>query len=465
MATQPADPGSPSAPSGDSAEAAQPPKVRHRWRNLATLTGSTAVDSTEGNILGTIFPTIAPALGLNNGHLGTITAAGKIASAPAGPLWTWLGAKTSRKFVLVTSSLLGGAFGIASGFSQGFWSLLILSMLMAAALVGGSPVGNALIMDSFADKDRARAVSYFYGAVNGIASFMGPLLGLFTMSANGWRLGLIVMGSVAVLAGLAQWALIKDPGIGASEPQLADLDRRRRGAEKTSLRSILALFRVPSYSVMMLSRLLSGHLLIPVYGVTFLVTDRGFENATASIVLAPFGIGYIVGTLGGGALVKRLDRTVPDRGRVWYIQAAQVLFAAFAFAATQFDVSGIWFYAAIWALMGATQGMNPPVNRPIVSSVIPPQVRGQAMAVFITVFETIGWAVFSLGAGQLADTMGLQAVFLWVLVALMAVNAAVLGVLHWTYPRDVARVNATLDRQREAALGMDGGTAGGTAGE
>ncbi|MDA2809357.1 MFS transporter [Nocardiopsis sp. RSe5-2] len=451
MATHPA-PDTPAAP-GEPAGPAQAPPVRHRWRNLATLTGSTAVDSTEGNILGTLFPTVAAALGLSNGHLGTITAAGKLASAPAGPLWTWLAARTSRKTVLVATSLLGGAFGIASGLSQDFWSLLVLNTLMAASLVGGSPVANALIMDSFSDRDRGRAISYFYGAAAGIGSFMGPVLGLFTLDENGWRLGLMAMGAVAVLAGLAQWALVRDPGIGASEPQLADLDRRERGPEKASLRAILGLFRVPSYTVMMVSRLLSGHLLIPVYGVTFLATERGFDNATAAVVLAPFGIGYIVGTLGGGELVKRLDTALPDRGRVWYIQAAQLLFAGFAFAATQADLGGIGFYAALWALMGATQGMNPPVNRPIVSSVIPPHLRGQAMAVFITVFETIGWAAFSLGAGRLADSIGLQAVFLWVLVALMAANAAVLGILHLTYPRDVARVKAELDRRRAEAVG------------
>lgn len=426
--------------------------VPHRWRNLATLTGSTAVDSTEGSITGTLFPSIATALGLNSSHLGTMTALGKLASAPAGPLWTWLASITSRKSVLVITSLLGGAFGVASAFSQGYVALLVLNVLMAASLVGGSPVGNALILDSFSDKDRARAVSYFYGAVNGITSLIGPLIGLFTRSDEGWRYGLMTMGAIAIAAGLAQWALIKDPGVGASELEFADLSASRRPPEKTSIASILSLFKVRSYSIMMLSRLLSGHLLISVFGVTFLVNERGFTNATAAIVLAPFGIGYLVGTLGGGALVGWLDRKMPDRGRIWYIQAAQLGFAVAALIASQFDLGSIGFYSVLWAFMGAAQGLNPPVNRPIVASVIPPQWRGQAMAVFITVFETIGWAVFSIGAGQLATTYSIQTVFLWVLVVLMIVNALVLGLLHFTYPRDVAAARAERERERTAAL-------------
>lgn len=428
------------------------PRVPHRWRNLATLTGSTVVDSTEGSLVGTLFPTIAAALGLNSSHLGTMTAVGKLASAPAGVAWTWLAARSSRKLVLVVTSLVGGAFGIASAFSQDFVSLLVLNVLMAASLVGGSPVGNALILDSFSDRDRARAVSYFYGAINGISSLVGPLLGLFTRSADGWRLGLMTMGAIAVLAGVAQWILIKDPGVGASERELADLSETSRPAEKASLRTVLGLFRVRSYSIMMLSRLLSGHLLISVFGVTFLVQERGFSNATAAIVLAPFGIGYLVGTLGGGALLSVLDRALPDRGRVWYIQAAQITFAVAALIATQFDLGNIGIYAALWALMGASQGLNPPVNRPIVASVIPPQSRGMAMAVFITVFETIGWAIFSIGAGQFAATHSIQTVFLWVLVILMVVNALVLGLLHITYPRDVAAARSERERSRAEAL-------------
>jgi hypothetical protein len=57
--------------------------------------------------------------------------------------------------------------------------------------------------------------------------------------------------------------------------------------------------------------------------------------------------------------------------------------------------------------------------------------------------ETIGWAVFALGAGRFAASVGIQTVFLWVLVGLMLVNAAVLSTLYVCYPRDVRKVTAT----------------------
>ncbi len=94
----------------------------------------------------------------------------------------------------------------------------------------------------------------------------------------------------------------------ASSPTSSDSARRGRGSR---FASVLSLFRIPSFSLMMLSRLLSGHLLIGVFGVQFLVTDRGFSNAVAALVLLPFGIGYFCGTVGGGFVVAALDRVMP----------------------------------------------------------------------------------------------------------------------------------------------------------
>ena len=68
------------------------------------------------------------------------------------------------------------------------------------------------------------------------------------------------------------------------------------------------------------------------------------------------------------------------------------------------------------------------------------------------IFETIGRAAFSLGAGQLAASLGIQTVFLWVLVVLMLVNAALLTTLYFVYPRDVRKVTATLEQRRSQAL-------------
>ncbi|MFD1543310.1 MFS transporter [Nonomuraea guangzhouensis] len=432
--------------------AAQAANVPHRWRNLAVLSGVSVIDNTEAGLINTVFPTLATALRLNSGHLGVIAALGKIASVPAGPFWVWLSSRIGRRGALVATTATGGLFGIAAGFSQNFAQLLICCTLMSAAVIGGSPIAMAVIADSFPDEQRARATGIFFSSIQLAAIALGPVMAIFVGLADGWRWALWMIGGICIAAGFLILAFFKDPGIGASERQLADLAGEDRVKAKVTVGSVLSLFRTPTYTVMMLSRLLSGHLLIVIFGVQFLVSERGISNAVAILVALPFGIGYSVATLGAGFLLPRLDRLMPSRGRVLVLQVAQILFAVVAFFGTQFRYETITVYAVFWALLGACQGLNPPVNRPIVAAVVLPELRGQAYAIWLTVFETIAWALFSLLAGALAATIGIQGVFLWVLVVLMIVNGLLLSVLYVSYPQDAERVTRTLEARRAQAL-------------
>lgn len=426
--------------------------VPHRWRNLAVITGAEVVDNTESSLINTLYPAIAASLRLDNGHLGLMSALGKFAAIPFGPLWVWFAEKWGRKQALVANNIVGAALGILAGTSQDFMQLLIWNTLLAGVVAAGQPITNSIIADSFDDKARAKATGFYYGVLTAVASFIGPLLALFSGTPDGWRYAMWVIGGICALSSILIAAFYIEPGLGASEAALADLREEQRG-RKVTLRGVASLFRIPTFSIMMLSRLLSGHLLISIFGIQFLVTERGFDNVTAALVLIPFGLGYVIATFLSGFAVTFLDRVWPYQGRVAFNQAAQILFAIAALAGTQLPWSDIAVYGIFWALMGATQGMNPPVNRPIVMSIVTPELRGQAFAIWLTFFQTIGWAVFALTAGYLADVFGIQGVFFWILGVLMIVNGVILGALYFTYPRDARRVEEEMMRRRDEAKG------------
>jgi len=432
--------------------AAKSQHVPHRWRNLFTITGAEVVDNTEAGLLSTLFPSIAAALKLDNGHLGLLSALGKFATIPFGPMWVWIADNWGRKQALVLNNVIGAVFGILAGTSGDFIWLLIWNTLLAGTVACGQPITNSIIADSFDDRSRGRATGIYYGVLTAASSFLGPLLALFTGTEDGWRWGMWTVGGICLLSSLLIAFLYVEPGVGASEAALADLDESKR-KEKVTIKGVLSIMRIPSFSIMMASRLLSGHLLISVFGIQFLVTERGFTNAVAATVLIPFGIGYVVFTFLAGEIVPWLDKRIPHHGRIAFQQAAQVLFALAAFFGTQFDYGSIGIYAFFWFAMGAIQGLNPPVNRPIVMSIVTPELRGQAFSIFLTFFQTLGWAVFSLTAGYLANALGIQGTFFWVLVVLMLVNALVLTGMYWTYPNDVRRVETELARRRAVAKG------------
>ena len=422
-------------------------KVAGRWRNLSTLIGVTVVESGEGSLTTTLFPAIAKTLGLGNTELGLLSTLGRLIGVPFGPFWVWYANRTSRRQAIFVSTLVSGALAAASGFADNFLLLLLLQTLQAGAVIGLTPITNAVIADSFDDKSRGRAVGMLYGIAAILGSVIGPILGLLSIWDSGWRWGFWGVGALLVLTGFLVLVFFKEPTVGAADygSQAARIEYAR-----PRLKDSIALMKIPSFAVMMGSRLLSGHLLIMVFGVQFLVTERGFENALAAIVALPFGIGYFLGTVGGGFVVSAIDRRGGRNGRVVFLQSAQVLFAVVAFFGTQFDLGSIGLYAAVWGLMGLAQGLNPGVNRPILMSVMKPELRAQGFVIYLTIFEVIGWAAFTFVAGVLADAFSLQAVFLWILVILMLVNAAYLGLLYRFYPRDRQRVEDLIASRLEA---------------
>jgi MFS family permease len=432
--------------------AAQAAHVPHRWRNLSILAGVSLVDNTEAGLVTNVFPSISASLGLTTAALGTISAAGKLIAVPAGPFWVWLSSKIGRRWTLSLTSFTAGLFGIGAGFSQSYLQLIVFTTLMAAAAIGASPISMAVISDSFPVERRPRAMGYFFASLQAVAVVVTPVIALFLGISNGWRWAMWAIAAVCIVVAILVLALYRDPGIGSSEKQLADLAESSRENQKVTWGSVLGLFRIPSYTVMMVSRLLSGHLLIIIFGVQFLVTERGIDNAAAVLIALPYSIGYLISTLSIGYVLPVLDRIMGPRARVLVLQFAQVAFAIAAFFATQIVYADNAVYAVLWGVMGFFVGLNPPVNRPIVSTVVLPELRGQAFAVWLTVFETIGWALFAIVAGQFAATIGLTQVFLFVLVGLMLVNAAFLTILYWTYPRDVRRMEGALEQRRQDAL-------------
>ncbi|MFI6503750.1 MFS transporter [Nonomuraea typhae] len=425
-----------------------PVGIRGRWRQLSLLGGAMLVDSTEASLVNSLFPVIRQALGLSLGALGILTAAGKIVGVFTGPLWVWAARRWSRKGVLVLATGLWGVWGIAAGFSQDFTQLLVFYTILAAGYAAAHPIITEVIGDLFDDSARGRAVGLLYGVIALIGSVLGPVKGQLANVDDGWRWGLWGVGAFNVLLGLAIWVWFRDPGTGAAERQLADLDPAARAGELTWGRA-LALLRIPSFLILLGSRMLSGHLLVGTFGVVYLVDVYGFGTATASVVLLPFGVGYFLGNIAGGFAGDWAVRRSPRYGLVAVLQTAQFGFAIAAVLGTQISYDSIVPFAAFFGLMGAMQGVNPGVNRPMIMAITPPELRGAAFAIYISIFEAIAWAAFSLGAGFLGDLIGLRQVFLWVLVVLMLANGAFLTLLYRPYARDVARVQADLDARRE----------------
>ncbi|MFE6894049.1 MFS transporter [Streptomyces sp. NPDC057694] len=435
---------SPSVPlAGAGSGPAAPPKdlaagrhVPGRWRQLSVLSPTVLTDNSESSVVSTLFAAMRQTLGMSLSHLGLLQALSRVVGAVSGPLWVAAARRAGRRSVLVGTGLWMGGWLAACGLSQNFPQLLTCYLLAAVGAAAGQPLVHDVVADLFDETSRGRAIGTMYGAVTLLGAVIGPLVAQLAEAPGGWRSGFYAVGALCVLAALLVLFLFRDPGSGASE---ATAPAAQDTAGAFSRQTLRRLFGIPTFGLMVVQRLLSGHLLVAGFGIVFL-TERGFGTATAALIAIPSGVGYLLGSVAGGLITDRVHRANPEHGRVRTLQVLQLLYAGLAFLGTQIDWHGIGAYLLLFGAMAAVQGANPGVNRPIVMAVTPPDLRGPAFAVLISVAEAIAYALFNLGAGALGDALGLQTVFLWVLVVLMVANAAFCGLLHRTYPRDVARV-------------------------
>ncbi|MFB7470812.1 MFS transporter [Kitasatospora sp. NPDC056184] len=419
-----------------------------RWRQLGLLSAAMATDNGEQGAVSVLFPAMRSALNLPLSALSLLVALGKIIGVVFGPFWVSLAQRFPRKYILAVSSGLWGGWTIATGFAQNYLQLVVLFGIAAAGVAGSGPLINGILADLFDDRSRGRAAGVLFGSVALVTALLGPLLGQLSRVDGGWRYGFFVVGALQVLAGFAVLLFFQDPGVGGAEPQLAALKAgsgtpRGRAFDRANLRRLAG---IRSFPLMCLQRVLSAQFVMVAFGVVFLVDVRGFSNAQASLVIFPSALSYLIGTLGGGLAADRVQRRFPGSGRIAVLQIALLGYGVVAFVATQIAWTHLGIYAVLLSVLGLLQGLQPSVNRPVVMAITPPELRGAAFAVFLGL-EGIGWAVITLLVGFLGDAIGLQGTFLWMVVVVVLANGLLTTPLYRTYARDVAAVQAGLDRR------------------
>ncbi|MFI5653365.1 MFS transporter [Streptomyces anulatus] len=440
-----------SAPPAPSAGDPSPPPAAGQVkpgsrRQLLLLSAVNSADTGEQSVISVMFPAMRAALDLPLAALGILGATAKLAGVVFGPLWVSIAQRVPRTYVLAGCSGLWGVWTIAAGLAQNYVQLLVMSTIVAAGVAGGGPLVSGILGDLFDDKSRGRAAGLLFGSAALFTGLLGPLLGQLSRFEDGWRYGFFTVGVLQILAGVALLLFFKDPGIGAAEPQLAaqaDTVRaqRPRAFDRASVRRLL---RIRTFPLICAQRLLGSQFILLAFGVVFLVDVRGFSNASASLVTLPAAVSYFFGTLAGGITADRAHRRFPRTGRVAILQTSYLVYGAVAFAATQIAWSSLAVYAVLFSLLGALQGMQPAVNRPLMMSVIPPELRSAAFALFLAV-ESVAWAAVTILVGRLGDSIGLQGAFLWSLVVMVLAGGLFATLLYRPYAHDLAVLQDELD--------------------
>jgi MFS family permease len=379
----------------------QTPTRRRLVFTLLVLLGINTMNFYDRQVLGAVGESVRNEWDLTDRQLSRLTIAFILLYASVGlPLGHWADVGR-RRLILAVGVLLWSVMTGLAGLAWNFAALFALRLGVGVGEASCAPAANSLLGDLFPSQRRARAISVFMlGLPLGLG--LSYLVSGFITHALGWRAALFVAGVPGLLLGVLCFWLPEPPRGAAETGNIEDRDLPGRSSILDPRSSDwLAVLRIPTMWWIILSGALVN---LSMYALGSFLTSLliryhrlNIAEANACIGLI-YGFGGGLGMLGGGWLG---DRVVQWRisGRMELAALAMALGSPCLYLAIE-QPRGAYQAFAAWLLPGCLcLYFYYSTVYATIQDVVPPSMRGTAMAVYFFVFylvaaaglDTFGW--------------------------------------------------------------------------
>lgn len=180
---------------------------------LAGLMMAMLTSMISTSVVATALPTIVGDLG-GQDQLAWVASASLLTMTASTPLWGKLSDIAGRKLMFQTALLIFVLASVGAGLSQNIGQLIAARAFQGLGVGGLSALAQVILGDVVEPRQRGRYAGYM-GAVFGVSTVAGPLLGGFIVDADGlgWRWCFYVCVPLAVVAFLVIQRVLKLPKV------------------------------------------------------------------------------------------------------------------------------------------------------------------------------------------------------------------------------------------------------------
>lgn len=330
------------------------------------------LDGIVHTVMGPLAPSIARALSLSNAELGPIFSANLIGQCFGLVLFPLVAARVGHRPVVIATMVGFGLFQLLSGFAQDGQQLFLLRLATGFFLGGSLPSCLAMVTAAAPVERRGFIITILFTGYGAGCAIAGLVSLLFIL--GGWRMAMVLIGAVCLLASLVAWRWLEEPAIPAGET----------AARSGPVEGVVSLLGRPYLIGTLMLWLLFISMLTISYCLNswlpILMVQVGRDPALASMSVSIFGLGGIIAALGVGALI---DRFGPTRVLVTSLltSAALLLWLGQVLATAETWLLVLLLVVAGLFALGAYAGINV-----VLASFYPHQLR----AIGIGITKSVG---------------------------------------------------------------------------
>ena len=375
---------------------------RAAYGSLTVLVAVNVLNFYDRHVIGALTEPIRKEFGLSDSQVGLIGSAFIWLYAIVGLPLGRAADSWSRKKLLAGGMLVWASLTAVASMAANFTMLLFSRLGFAVGEAVVAPAAASWIGDLFPASERSRPLALFMLGVpvGGALSYFlsGPVA-----QAYGWRTAMVLAAAPAVIL-IPLLLRLVEPAHGAAEAHREPLHN-----EAIPRSSMIAILKIPTmWWIIASGALLNFNMYaIGTFLPAFLSRIHGLTLARSGIAT---GVVFAVGGVAGGLLAGRLgDRIVHKRddGRLLLAAAITALGAPVGYIgiAAASDYAAIALIACAFGTLNAYYGLV----YSAIQDIVPPPMRGSAMAVYFLAMYLCGASFGPLLTGKLSDWMARRA--------------------------------------------------------